>query len=73
LKIRWVFLKLCGTVHRRPYKGFLKIPPIYYQFKLLITGIKRNPNLAGDGEMVVESVFFKPSLFSEAQLSHTYI
>lgn len=31
-----------------------KIAPIY-QFLLLITGIQRNPNLAGDGETVVES------------------
>jgi hypothetical protein len=50
-----------------------KIAPIY-QFLLLITGIKRNPNLAGDGETVVES-FFKNLLCSLKlnSASHTYI
>jgi hypothetical protein len=29
LKIRWLFLKLSGIVHRRPYKGFQEIPGIW--------------------------------------------
>jgi hypothetical protein len=35
------------TIQRIPKKS-----PIYQFQLLIITGIKRNPNLAGDGEMV---------------------
>jgi hypothetical protein len=56
LKIRWIFLKLSRIVDRRDHTKDSEKFPIH-QFQLLITGIKRNPNLAGDGETVVESVF----------------